>query len=858
METPKPRPRLEVSVCDSGWQRVIGNCARTVLYIGGDISANFLYNKEDSSTRSDGAAVNGDYHMTNRLKKWLALITSGALTGSILMTCPVPAATAVSVSSDAQNTGNAAADSSDGQSAGNAAADSSDAQNTGDAADVSDDGQSTANAGSADRDSAEISGGAEASDGTESADAEFPDGAGYLVTDYDTNAEAAESVDSGDSTLLKASAVPAAYPSSDIQTAAAYLNSRYPAARNQGPTNTCWAYTVIAQAEFDAISSGVSQKGTTTDYSDLALAYSTYATSFTDPLGGLNDTLTLNGGSWSSIGGSIPWALLALSRWTGVSDESLLPDSSLATSLKKTLTSDEMTNDELHLKDFYLISRGDGSDGYEEVKQAILKLGGVCTSLCYRSSYLNKTNNAYYCTETTPNHAVEIVGWNDNFASTNFSRLPSGNGAWLCRNSYGTGFGTDGYFWISYYDASLADTLYTADYETATQYDNNYQYDGSYGTTGMTYRQGGKNNNVSKAANIFKAKRDAETLGAIGIYLPANVETCTVTIYTNLTDAANPESGSKVSQITTKPGSRLGYAFSGYYQIPLSTRVYLSKGETFSVVVSITGVNGNEVALQRESKGSDTSGTVKYTAVIEEGQSFLAYSNSWVDMKKFGYDGNLRVKAFTTTSTTGTPAFTDVSRSSSYYQAISWAREYGITNGKTDTLFGPNDTITRGQMVAFLYRYYVNAATDDENGNMFGTDQTYTEPFTDVSDGDTFAKQIAWAYGNGITSGTTDTTFSADDPVTRAQVVTFLYRAAQKFGSTDNLASVSFKDVPNNAENPVFYYEPLRWGVGNQITSGFSDGTFGPGKTCTRAQGITFLYRAAQAGELATGHSLLY
>ena len=114
METPKPRPRLEVSVCDSGWQRVIGNCARTVLYIGGDISANFLYNKEDSSTRSDGAAVNGDYHMTNRLKKWLALITSGALTGSILMTCPVPAATAVSVSSDAQNTGNAAADSSDG------------------------------------------------------------------------------------------------------------------------------------------------------------------------------------------------------------------------------------------------------------------------------------------------------------------------------------------------------------------------------------------------------------------------------------------------------------------------------------------------------------------------------------------------------------------------------------------------------------------------------------------------------------------------------------------------------------------------------------------------------------------------
>ena len=845
METPKPRPRLEVSVCDSGWQRVIGNCARTVLYIGGDISANFLYNKEDSSTRSDGAAVNGDYHMTNRLKKWLALITSGALTGSILMTCPVPAAAAVSVSSDAQNTGNAAADSSD-------------AQNTGDAADVSDDGQSTANAGSADRDSAETSGGAEASDGTESADAEFPDGAGYLVTDYDTNAEAAESVDSGDSTLLKASAVPAAYPSSDIQTAAAYLNSRYPAARNQGPTNACWAYTVIAQAEFDAISSGVSQKGTTTDYSDLALAYSTYATSFTDPLGGLNDTLTLNSGSWSSIGGSIPWALLALSRWTGVSDESLLPDSSLATSLKKTLTSDEMTNDELHLKDFYLISRGDGSDGYEEVKQAILKLGGVCTSLCYRSSYLNKTNNAYYCTETTPNHAVEIVGWNDNFASTNFSQLPSGNGAWLCRNSYGTGFGTDGYFWISYYDASLADTLYTADYETAAQYDNNYQYDGSYGTTGITYRQGGKNYNVSKAANIFKAKRDAETLGAIGIYLPANVETCTVTIYTNLTDAANPESGSKVSQITTKPGSRLGYAFSGYYQIPLSTRVYLTKGETFSVVVSITGVDGKNVALQRENKGGDTSGIVTYTPGIGSGQSFLSYSGRWVDMKKFGYDGNLRVKAYTTTSTSASSDFTDVSKSSPFYQAIIWARENGITVGKGNNMFGPDDSITRGQMIAFLYRYYEKAAANDTSGNTFGTDQTYTEPFTDVTDDETFAKQIAWAYGNGITSGTTPTTFSTNEPVTRAQMITFLYRAAQKFGNPDNYVSISFTDVPYRAEKPIFYYDPLRWGVGNHVTTGFGDGTFGPDRTGTRAQGMMFLYRAAEAGQLASGHGLLY
>lgn len=795
-----------------------------------------------------GSAVNGDYDMKYWQKKWLALITSGALTGSMLMTCPAFAENAVSVSGDGvQNSGNMITASSE---------DALNGENT--VTVSSDDAQITGNAGSTDDDSAENVADTSASDGETSADTEYPDGAGYLVTDYDTNAETAETVSGSDSALLMASAVPAAYPSADIETAASYLNSRYPAARNQGMTNTCWAYSTIAQAEFGTISSGVSQKGTATDYSELALAYSTYATSFTDPLGGLNDSISLSSGSWSSIGGSIAWAMLALTRWTGVSDETLLPDSSLSSSLKKTLTSDEMTDDVLHLKDFYLISRGGGSDGYEEAKQAILKLGGVCAAVCYRSSYLNRANNAYYCTETTPNHAVEIVGWNDDFASSNFSQTPAGNGAWLCRNSYGSGFGVDGYFWISYYDASLAETLYAADYEAASTYDNNYQYDGSYGTTDLAYTSGGRHYDVSKAANVFTAKKDAETLGAVGVYLPVNVDTCTVTIYTNLKSTSDPESGSQVSQITTKPGSRLGYAFSGYYQIPLSTRVYLTKGETFSVVVSITGVDGKNVALQRENKGGDTSGIVTYTPGIGSGQSFLSYSGRWVDMKKFGYDGNLRVKAYTTTSTSASSDFTDVSKSSPFYQAIIWARENGITVGKGNNMFGPDDSITRGQMIAFLYRYYEKAAANDTSGNTFGTDQTYTEPFTDVTDDETFAKQIAWAYGNGITSGTTPTTFSTNEPVTRAQMITFLYRAAQKFGNPDNYVSISFTDVPYRAEKPIFYYDPLRWGVGNHVTTGFGDGTFGPDRTGTRAQGMMFLYRAAEAGQLASGHGLLY
>jgi hypothetical protein len=112
-------------------------------------------------------------------------------------------------------------------------------------------------------------------------------------------------------------------------------------------------------------------------------------------------------------------------------------------------------------------------------------------------------------------------------------------------------------------------------------------------------------------------------------------------------------------------------------------------------------------------------------------------------------------------------------------------------------------------------------------------------PFTDVTAGDYFYQAVLWAVENNITSGTSDTTFSPNDTCTRAQAVTFLWRAA---GSPEPAGSAnSFTDVAADD----YFYQAVLWALENNVTSGTSDTTFEPGATCNRAQIVTFLYRAS-------------
>jgi len=170
--------------------------------------------------------------------------------------------------------------------------------------------------------------------------------------------------------------------------------------------------------------------------------------------------------------------------------------------------------------------------------------------------------------------------------------------------------------------------------------------------------------------------------------------------------------------------------------------------------------------------------------------------------------------------------FADVSTDAYYYEAVKWAQEKGITGGIGNGLFGPNQPCTRAQIVTFLWR----AAGSPEPKSM--------SSFADVSMDAYYAKAVAWAVENGITTGTGDGKFSPDATCTRAQSVTFLFRAIGKL--VDSKAE--FSDVLTDS----YYANAVAWAVENGVTNGIGGGLFGPNNSCTRAQIVTFLFRAYQ------------
>ena len=173
-----------------------------------------------------------------------------------------------------------------------------------------------------------------------------------------------------------------------------------------------------------------------------------------------------------------------------------------------------------------------------------------------------------------------------------------------------------------------------------------------------------------------------------------------------------------------------------------------------------------------------------------------------------------------------TGVFVDVATGSYYEDAVDWAVENGITQGTDDTHFAPDGICTRAQAVTFLWRAAGSPAPKSMSS------------FVDVSTDSYYAKAVAWAVENGITTGTGDGKFSPDATCTRAQSVTFLFRAIGKL--VDSKAE--FSDVLTDS----YYANAVAWAVENGVTNGIGDGLFGPDNSCTRAQIVTFLFRAYQ------------
>ncbi len=172
------------------------------------------------------------------------------------------------------------------------------------------------------------------------------------------------------------------------------------------------------------------------------------------------------------------------------------------------------------------------------------------------------------------------------------------------------------------------------------------------------------------------------------------------------------------------------------------------------------------------------------------------------------------------------PEFDDVKPGAFYFDAVQWAVKNGITNGTGKSTFSPNDVCSRYQIVMFLWR----AAGQPE--------AKAAVSFADVKPGDIFYEAVQWAVERGITKGTSSTSFSPFAPCTRGQIVTFLYRSA---GSPAISGACDFSDVSAGS----FCHDAVIWASSEGITKGTSAGRFSPNEGCTRAQVVTFLYRAS-------------
>ena len=218
--------------------------------------------------------------------------------------------------------------------------------------------------------------------------------------------------------------------------------------------------------------------------------------------------------------------------------------------------------------------------------------------------------------------------------------------------------------------------------------------------------------------------------------------------------------------------------------------------------ISVTDKNGNDLKLTDKSNG-------KYTFTMP---------TSKVEIKVTFMEDNSVLNFFY-----------DVPNDAYYYEAVKWAAENGITGGVGNSLFAPNQPCTRAQIVTFLWRAAGSPVVN------------YLMPFTDVDEGAYYAEAVRWAASCGIVTGLTETTFGTNGVCTRAQAAAMIYRCAQAQGKGFTGAwmfHLPFTDVPEWA------YESVAWCYMNGVTTGVSETSFAPDNDCTRAQIVTFLWRA--------------
>ncbi len=407
--------------------------------------------------------------------------------------------------------------------------------------------------------------------------------------------------------------------------------------KNQNPYGTCWAFTTVACAEANILK----KTGKTFDLSEIHLAYHSYNTVLDEMGMTEGDEVILNSStSYLNCGGSYLLTPTVFFKGFGFALEENNPYSA---ALSYSPTAEQSNERAVVLDNAIYINKNDTNT----IKKSIMEYGAVGFMYYHDSTYYNYSTGAYYNYEKeSANHGVTIVGWNDNYSRENFGNgsdintMPSGNGAWLVKNSWGTNWGNEGYFWISYEDCafSTAGIVLCAFDCSIPDYDNIYQYDGSLGSSRLT---GFQSDSTICAYYTVNGNPDAcERLDSVCFGTGSVDCTYFIQIYKNSTEAKLLDGTPMLENPVTGTIN-----FAGYHSVELPENLYLKQGDTYTVALKITSPTSSAFGLNFDTTRTENSR--KCIANSTNDKTFLISPSGTTITNLSAEYGTIRLKART-------------------------------------------------------------------------------------------------------------------------------------------------------------------------------------------------------------------
>lgn len=580
-------------------------------------------------------------------------------------------------------------------------------------------------------------------------------------------------------------------------------------AENQGVTDICWAFTFNENIELNMVKT----TGMKHDFSEQNMKFET--SYITNPEHGFLRTPNGTGNE-----------LMALAYTTSLGSvyEAVFPFSESVEQQYKATAYYGHVED--CIMQSYIPTEADRNDVVTFIKQQVYENGAVGCALNYQNSPMyenaSKSSYYYYGTSLNVNHAVTIVGWDDNYSASNFALAPAGNGAFLVKNSWGNyhNNNTSPYFWLSYYDRTYMTSLYSATYSMDNSaYDNLYQYDYK-GYTSTAFFDGFKS---AVTSTKFKAKSMNESVTAVSVFTPQNA--------TNVTVLVNPTGGDITDSSNYVVAHTEYFDYSGYHYIEFKNPVKLNS-RNYSIAIKYFVENEECVLFPMQSSIQNYCTTENIPETCYVGINF----DELTPVEQYFPDAMVCTKAYTKNGTEPTPAdsaakFDDVNEKNWFTDAVDYALGYGIFGGVSETEFKPNSPMNRAMFVRVL------ANLSHVDIDAFASQKT---AFKDVEENRWYTGAVNWASKNGIVNGVDATHFNPNAPVTRQQMCVMLTRYADFVGIEikKTQSAPKFADdslIQNYAKEAVY----LCKGAG--IIKGVTETEFSPRTGAKRADVATLL-----------------